>query len=91
MLRINDWWLIVLAAAAVAFLSAVLIGHLRAEPVTTLRDSMGRVQGYATTRGDTTTFTDSMGRQTGRAERNRDGTTILYDAMGRQIGTSRRR
>jgi hypothetical protein len=33
MLRINNWWLIVLAAAAVAFLSAVLIGHLRAEPI----------------------------------------------------------
>jgi hypothetical protein len=90
MLRINDWWLIVLAAAAVAFLSAVLIGHLRAEPVTTYRDSMGRVQGYATTRGNTTTFSNALGQQTGRAERQRDGTTILYDAMGRQIGTARR-
>jgi hypothetical protein len=66
MLRINDWWLIVLAAAAVAFLSAVLIGHLRAEPVTTYRDSMGRVQGYATTRGN---FSNEKGQQTGRAER----------------------
>jgi phosphoglycerol transferase MdoB-like AlkP superfamily enzyme len=89
MLRIN-WWLIVLAAAAVAFLSAVLIGHVRADDVTTFKNSKGQVTGYGTKQGNTTTFSNALGQQTGRAERQRDNTTIFFDAMGRQIGTARR-
>ena len=59
--------------------------------LTVFRDSMGRVQGYATTRGNSTTFTNERGQQTGRAVRGKDGVTIFYDAMGRQIGSTKTR
>jgi len=49
----------------------------------------GQEVGRATTRGNTTTFYNDRGQATGRAERRSDGATIFYDAMGRQIGTSR--
>jgi YD repeat-containing protein len=74
---------------AIAWIALVLIGHVRAEM--TFRDSMGRVQGYATKRGNTTTYTDPQGRETGRAERHRGGTTNVYDNKGRLIGTTTRR
>jgi len=76
---------------SVGMILLVLIGHVRAEPVTTFRDSMGRVKGYATKQkpGSTTTYEDAMGRQTGRAERRPDGSTIYFDDRGRIIGTSR--
>jgi hypothetical protein len=78
-------------ALSVGMILLVLIGHVRAEPVTTFRDNMGRVQGYATKHGNTTTYEDRMGQQTGRAERRPDGTTNFYDSMGRMIGSSKDR
>ena len=51
--------------ATLLLLAAItLIGHVRAEPLTTrtFQDSMGREVGRATTHGNTTTFRDSMGR-----------------------------
>jgi hypothetical protein len=74
--------------AALALIVLVLTGHVRAEPLTTYRDNMGRVQGYATTHGNTTTYQDAQGRQTGRAERRPDGTVQFYDVMGRSVGTA---
>jgi hypothetical protein len=80
-----------LDVAALALIMLVLIGHVRAEPLTTrtFQDSMGREIGRATTNGNTTTFRDSMGRETGRAVRSGNGTTF-YDNFGREIGRSSR-
>jgi hypothetical protein len=78
-----------LDAAALMLLDAIaviaLIGHVRAEPLTTrtFKDSVGREIGRSTTSGNTTTFRDSMGRETGRAVRSGNGTTF-YDNFGRE-------
>jgi hypothetical protein len=61
-----------------------------AEPVTVYRDSMGRVQGYASKHGNTTTFSNSLGQQTGRAERGRDGIIRFFDASGRSVGSAKK-
>jgi hypothetical protein len=72
-------------AALMLLATIMLIGHVRAEPLTTrtFKDSMGREIGRSTTHGNTTTFQDNMGRDTGRAVRSGSGTTF-YDSMGRQ-------
>jgi hypothetical protein len=77
--------------AAIALILLVLIGHVRAEPLTTrtFRDSSGREIGRATTHGNTTTFQDSMGRETGRATKSGNGTTF-YDNFGRETGRTSR-
>src|SRR5690242_9129095 len=84
-----------LLLAAIALILLVLVGHVRAEPLTTYRDSMGQVHGYATTRGNTTTYEDAMGRQTGRSEAarrhdnllRRDGAADRYCAASEVITT----
>jgi hypothetical protein len=75
--------------AAIIIILLVLVGHVRAEPLTTrtFKDSMGREIGRSTTHGNTTTFRDSMGRETGRAVRSGNGTTF-YDNFGRETGRS---
>jgi hypothetical protein len=84
---------IVLALATVLSIGMImlmLLGVVRAEPLTVFRNDRGQVTGYGERRGNTTTFSNSLGQQTGRSERLPDGTTIFYDAMGRQIGSARR-
>ena len=71
----------VIVALALALLLAGA-ADASAESLTTYRDSMGRVQGYATTRRNVTTYEDAMGWQTGRAERRGDGTVNFYDSRG---------
>ena len=61
-----------------------------AEPVTVYRDSMGRVQSYASKHGNTTTFSNSLGQQTGRAVREREGTVKFFDTSGRLTGTAKK-
>jgi len=78
-----------LLLAAIVLILLVPLGHVRAEPLTTYRDSMGRVQGYATKHGNATTFTDAMGRQIRRVARNRDGTTTFYNDRGQTVGSSK--
>jgi hypothetical protein len=61
----------VVLLAAIAFL--VLLDHVRAEPVTTFRDSMGRETGRAERgRDGATTFFDSSGPQIGGERRSSD-------------------
>jgi hypothetical protein len=91
-LRENAILAVALALATVLSIGMIvlmLLGVVRAEPLTVFRNDRGQVTGYGERRGNTTTFSNSLGQQTGRAERQRDGTTIFYDAMGRQIGTAR--
>jgi hypothetical protein len=72
--------------AAVAIL-AVLALPAVAEPVTTFRDAMGRVQGYGATRGNSATFSNARGQQTERAP-NGGRTARLY--LLRQHGAAGR-
>jgi hypothetical protein len=71
--------------------AALIATSANAEPATTYRDNMGRVQGYATKKsGNTMTFSNAKGQEVGRAERRKDGTTIFYDASGQRTGTSKK-
>ena len=74
---------LLMAIAIIVYFLALGIRYSHAE---TFRDSMGRVTGTATTRGNVTTFTDNMGREQGYAER-RGNTTTITDRMGRERGT----
>ena len=78
-------------ATMIVVTTLAIVGVVRAEPVTTYRDNMGRVQGYGSTRGNVTTYSNSLGQQTGRAERRRDGTVHYFNEKGQQIGTARPR
>ena len=74
-------------AALMLLATIALIGHVRAEPLTTrtFRDSSGREIGRMTTHGNPTTFYDNLGRETGRASRSGNSTTF-YDNLGRETG-----
>ena len=60
-----------------------------ADTKTTYRDSMGRLQGTATTdKSGKTTFRDAMGRSQGTATTDKSGKTTFRDAQGRLQGTA---
>ena len=71
-------------AAALAVCAAVCLANTK----TPYRDSMGRLQGTATTdRYGKTTYRDSMGRLQGIQTTDRYGKTTYRDAQGRMQGT----
>ena len=78
--------------AAMALVLLVLVGLVRAEPLTThlSEDSSGREVGRAVTSGGTTALYDNLGRETGRATPSGNGTTF-YDNFGRETGRANRR
>ena len=79
------------AMAGLAIVLALLIPTVAlAEQRQTFRDANGREVGRATTdaRGNTV-YRDNMARTTGRSVTS-GGTTIIYDQMGRQVGTFHR-
>jgi hypothetical protein len=92
--RAENLWLtaalILATVLSIGMILLVLMGHVRAEPLTVFRNDKGQIVGYGEKRGNsTTTFSNPLGQEVGRAERQRDGTTTFYDSAGRIIGTSR--
>jgi hypothetical protein len=85
-----DWAVAAALAGATAMMLVAEVRLGRAEPLTTYRDSMGRVTGYAQTRGNATVFTNERGQETGRAVRGKDGTVTFFNERGQQVGTARR-
>jgi hypothetical protein len=75
---------------SVVLIMLILIGHVRAEPVTVFRNDKGQVIGYGEKRGNTTTYSNEKGQQTGRADRSKDGTIRFYDEKGRNVGSARK-
>jgi hypothetical protein len=81
--------LVLATVLSIGMIMLMLLGVVRAEPLTVFKNDRGQVTAYGERRGNTTTFSNERGQSVGRAERRPDGTTNFYDSMGRIIGTSR--